>query len=46
MIRNGPKFIAPRYTAEEVQEATAPLRARIAALEEQLKIKNPNRELL
>jgi predicted pyridoxine 5'-phosphate oxidase superfamily flavin-nucleotide-binding protein len=34
---NCPKFITPRYTAEEVQEATAPLRARIAELEEQLK---------
>ena len=30
---NCPKFITPRYTAEEVHAATAPLRARIAELE-------------
>lgn len=30
---NCPKFITPRFTADEVQAATAPLRARIAELE-------------
>lgn len=30
---NCPKFITPRFTAEEVEEAMAPLRARIAELE-------------
>jgi len=34
---NCPKFITPRYTAEEVDKAVAPLRARIAELEAQLK---------
>jgi hypothetical protein len=34
---NCPKYITPRYTAEEVAEAVAPLRARIAELEAQLK---------
>jgi len=34
---NCPKFITPRYTAEDVQEATAPLRERIAELEAELK---------
>ena len=34
---NCPKFITPRYTAAEVEEATAPLRRRIAELEKQLK---------
>lgn len=33
---NCPKYITPRYTAEEVSEAVAPLRARIAELERQL----------
>jgi len=33
---NCPKYITPRYTADEVAEAVAPLRARIAALEAQL----------
>lgn len=37
---NCPKYITPRYTASEVEEAVAPLRARIAELEAQLKIKN------
>ena len=30
---NCPKYITPRFTAEEVAEAVAPLRARIAELE-------------
>jgi len=34
---NCPKYITPRYTAAEVAEAVAPLRARIAELEAQLK---------
>jgi hypothetical protein len=34
---NCPKYISPRYTAEEVAEAVAPLCARIAELEAQLK---------
>lgn len=34
---NCPKYITPRFTAAEVQEAIAPLRARIAELEAQLK---------
>lgn len=34
---NCPKYITPRFTAEEVAEAVAPLRARIAELEAQLK---------
>lgn len=33
---NCPKFITPRYTAAEVDEAVAPLRQRIAELESQL----------
>jgi uncharacterized protein len=37
---NCPKYITPRYTAAEVEEAVAPLRRRIAELEEQLKTKN------
>lgn len=32
---NCPKFITPRYTADEVRAATEPLRARIAELEAQ-----------
>jgi predicted pyridoxine 5'-phosphate oxidase superfamily flavin-nucleotide-binding protein len=36
---NCPKYIAPRYTAAEVEEAVAPLRERIAELEAQLKVK-------
>ena len=36
---NCPKYITPRYTAAEVAEAVAPLRARIAELEAQLKTK-------
>ncbi len=35
---NCPKFITPRFTAEEVQSAIAPLKARIAELESQLKL--------
>jgi predicted pyridoxine 5'-phosphate oxidase superfamily flavin-nucleotide-binding protein len=34
---NCPKYITPRYTAEEIQEAVAPLKARIAELEAKLK---------
>ena len=34
---NCPKYITPRYTAEEIQELIAPLKARIAKLEAQLK---------
>jgi predicted pyridoxine 5'-phosphate oxidase superfamily flavin-nucleotide-binding protein len=33
---NCPKYITPRYTAAEVEEAMAPLKARIAQLEAQL----------
>ena len=36
---NCPKYITPRYTIAEVEEAVAPLRARIAELETQLKKK-------
>ena len=38
---NCPKFITPRFTAEEVQTAVAPLKARIAELESQLKLRTP-----
>ncbi len=34
---NCPKYITPRYTAAEVEEAVAPLKQRIAELEAQLK---------
>ena len=34
---NCPKHITPRYTAEEIQELVAPLKARITELEAQLK---------
>ncbi|WP_245958199.1 pyridoxamine 5'-phosphate oxidase family protein [Roseimicrobium gellanilyticum] len=34
---NCPKFITPRYTADEVAKTVAPLKARIAELEVQLK---------
>jgi len=34
---NCPKYITPRYTAAEVEEAVAPLRRRIAELEAQVK---------
>jgi predicted pyridoxine 5'-phosphate oxidase superfamily flavin-nucleotide-binding protein len=37
---NCPKHITPRYTAEEIAEAIAPLKQRIAELEEQLKSKS------
>ncbi len=36
---NCPKYITPRFTADEVAEAVAPLRARIAELEALLKSK-------
>jgi len=35
---NCPKFITPRYTAAEVEAVVAPLKARIADLESQLKL--------
>jgi predicted pyridoxine 5'-phosphate oxidase superfamily flavin-nucleotide-binding protein len=38
---NCPKYITPRYTADEVHAATEPLRARIAELEAQLKGTRP-----
>ncbi|MCI0533674.1 MAG: pyridoxamine 5'-phosphate oxidase family protein, partial [Verrucomicrobiales bacterium] len=34
---NCPKYITPRYTAAEVEEAIAPLKQRIAELETELK---------
>ena len=37
---NCPKYITPRFTAAQVEEAIAPLRQRIAELEEQLKAKS------
>jgi hypothetical protein len=37
---NCPKYITPRYTSAEVEETVAPLRQRIAELEDQLKAKN------
>jgi len=37
---NCPKYITPRYTAAEVDEAVAPLRQRIAELEAQLRTKS------
>ncbi|MGC3957402.1 MAG: pyridoxamine 5'-phosphate oxidase family protein [Verrucomicrobiota bacterium] len=37
---NCPKYITPRYTAAEVEDAVAPLRQRIAELEAQLKGKS------
>ena len=38
---NCPKYITPRFTAEEVQAAMEPLKARIAELESQLKLQTP-----
>lgn len=38
---NCPKYITPRFTAEEVQAAMEPLKARIAELEAQLKLQTP-----
>ncbi len=38
---NCPKFITPRFTGPEVTEAVAPLKARIAELEAQLKAQAP-----
>lgn len=38
---NCPKYITPRYTAAEVETAIAPLKARIAELESQLKLHTP-----
>lgn len=38
---NCPKFITPRYTTAEVENAVAPLKARIAELEAQLKLQTP-----
>jgi len=37
---NCPKYITPRYSADEVNQIIAPLRHRIAELEAQLNIKN------
>ena len=37
---NCPKYITPRYTAAEIHEAIAPLKARIAELEAQLRAKS------
>ncbi len=37
---NCPKYIPPRYTVAEIEEAVAPLKRRIAELEAQLKIKS------
>lgn len=37
---NCPKYITPRFTAEEVQAAMEPLKARIAELESQLKLQS------
>jgi len=37
---NCPKYITPRYTAAEVEEAVAPLKQRIAELEARLNVKN------
>jgi predicted pyridoxine 5'-phosphate oxidase superfamily flavin-nucleotide-binding protein len=37
---NCPKYITPRYTADEIRELTAPLKERIAELEAQLKTRN------
>lgn len=37
---NCPKYITPRYTEAEVQEAIAPLKRRIAELEAELRAKN------
>jgi len=37
---NCPKYITPRYTAAEVEEALAPLRQRIVQLEAELKTKH------
>jgi predicted pyridoxine 5'-phosphate oxidase superfamily flavin-nucleotide-binding protein len=37
---NCPKYITPRYTAEEIREVVAPLKARIAELEAKLKARN------
>jgi len=34
---NCPKYVTPRYTAEEIQELVAPLKARIAELDAKLK---------
>ena len=38
---NCPKFITPRYTAAEIETAVAPMKARIAELEAQLKLQTP-----
>ena len=38
---NCPKFITPRFTAEEFEAAVAPLHARIAELESQLRTGSP-----
>ena len=37
---NCPQYITPRYTADEIEEAVAPLKKRIAELEAQLKARS------
>ena len=39
---NCPQYITPRYTADEVQAALAPLRQRIAELEAQMPARQPS----
>jgi uncharacterized protein len=34
---NCPQYITPRYTVAEIEESIAPLKARIAELEQQLR---------
>jgi predicted pyridoxine 5'-phosphate oxidase superfamily flavin-nucleotide-binding protein len=41
---NCPQYITPRFTAVEVEEMTAPLRARIAELEAKLAATEPSRD--
>lgn len=43
---NCPKYITPRYSAEEVQELAGPLKARITELEAALRAVHPGSELL
>ncbi|MDX2185940.1 MAG: pyridoxamine 5'-phosphate oxidase family protein [Opitutaceae bacterium] len=40
---NCPKYITPRYTAEEIETLLTPLRRRIAELEEALRVARPSR---
>ena len=41
---NCPKYITPRYTEEEVREAVAPLKARIAELERELGLRTGGKQ--